>query len=71
MDFQDEEIRDGFRMTWNTVPGEQEEIAKQLVVPLACLYTPMKQTECPPRLDYSPVYCSCGAILSHNCQIIQ
>jgi protein transport protein SEC23 len=36
------EDRDGVRMSWNVWPSSKLEAAK-LVVPLACLYTPLKE----------------------------
>ena len=39
---QQNEDRDGVRMSWNVWPSSRLE-ATRLVVPLACLYTPLKE----------------------------
>ena len=39
---QQNEDRDGVRMSWNVWPSTRLE-ATRLVVPLACLYTPLKE----------------------------
>lgn len=71
MDYQEQEIIDGLRMTWNCIPNTPDKL-KELVIPLACLYTPMKMVECPPRLEYPPCLCkTCGASLSHCSTLVR
>lgn len=60
------EERDGIRFTWNLWPCQRAE-ANRLVVPLGCLYTPLKERLDLPLLNYEPVLCtrnSCRAILN-------
>ncbi|KAL2764088.1 protein transport protein Sec23B isoform 1 [Daubentonia madagascariensis] len=68
---QQNEERDGVRFSWNVWPSSRLE-ATRMVVPLACLLTPLK--ECPdlPPVQYEPVFCSrptCKAVLNPLCQV--
>jgi len=68
---QQNEDRDGVRMSWNVWPSSRLE-ATRLVVPLACLYTPLKEKLDLPPLMYDPVACTrntCKAILNPMCQV--
>eukprot|EP00640_Fibrocapsa_japonica_P004152 CAMPEP_0113945218 /NCGR_PEP_ID=MMETSP1339-20121228/41600_1 /TAXON_ID=94617 /ORGANISM="Fibrocapsa japonica" /LENGTH=222 /DNA_ID=CAMNT_0000950679 /DNA_START=32 /DNA_END=696 /DNA_ORIENTATION=- /assembly_acc=CAM_ASM_000762 len=64
------EERDGARFSWNVWPSSRLE-ATRIVVPVGCLYTPLKRLEnMPPPLAYDPIRCNgCGAILNPYCQI--
>jgi len=54
MDFEAEEERDGIRWSWGVWPSSRLE-ATRLVVPIGCLYTPLKDNM--PLLYYEPVTC--------------
>ncbi|XP_054165287.1 protein transport protein Sec23A-like [Oppia nitens] len=64
---------DGVRFDWNVWPQTRVEAAK-IVIPLSCLFTPLKEstTRPLPTVQYEPVLCSrqnCRAILNPYCQI--
>ncbi|XP_026480575.1 protein transport protein Sec23A isoform X1 [Ctenocephalides felis] len=68
---QQNEDRDGIRLTWNVWPSSRIE-ATRLVVPLACLYQPLKERPDLPPIQYDPVQCTrntCRAILNPLCQV--
>ncbi|KAI8983076.1 protein transporter SEC23 [Pilobolus umbonatus] len=71
MNFDEVEEQDGIRFSWNAWPFSRAEATK-VVVPIACLYTPLKEredfTENP--IWYEPVTCKapCRAILNPFCQ---
>ncbi|VDL19147.1 unnamed protein product [Hymenolepis diminuta] len=66
---QQTEANDGIRFSWNTWPASRVD-AGQLIVPISCLYTPMKERENPPHIAYDPVVCTrCRGILNPFCQI--
>ncbi|GIY89428.1 protein transport protein Sec23A [Caerostris extrusa] len=68
---QQNEDRDGTRFTWNVWPSSRLE-ATRLVVPLACLYTPLKERPDLPFIQYDPVVCgrqTCRAVLNPLCQV--
>lgn len=68
---QQNEDRDGVRFTWNVWPSSRIE-ATRLVVPLACLYQPLKERPDLPPIQYDPVLCTrntCRAILNPMCQV--
>ncbi|CAH0551809.1 unnamed protein product [Brassicogethes aeneus] len=68
---QQNEDRDGIRFTWNVWPSSRIE-ATRLVVPLGCLYQPLKERPDLPPIQYDPVLCTrnnCRAILNHLCQV--
>lgn len=68
---QQNEDRDGIRFTWNVWPSSRVEATK-LVVPLGCLYQPLKERPDLPPIQYDPVLCSrntCRAILNPLCQV--
>lgn len=68
---QQNEDRDGVRFTWNVWPSSRIE-STRLVVPLACLYQPLKERPDLPPIQYEPVLCTrntCRAILNPMCQV--
>ncbi|KAL5105138.1 Protein transport protein Sec23A [Taenia crassiceps] len=66
---QQTEASDGIRFSWNTWPASRLDAA-QLVVPISCLYTPMKERENLPSIMYDPVVCArCRGILNPFCQV--
>ncbi|KAG1685289.1 Protein transport protein Sec23A [Nymphon striatum] len=68
---QQNEDRDGLRFSWNVWPSSRLE-ATRLVVPLSCLYTPIKERPDLPPIQYDPILCSkaqCRAILNSFCQV--
>uniref|UniRef100_A0A8D0WQ85 Protein transport protein SEC23 n=1 Tax=Sus scrofa TaxID=9823 RepID=A0A8D0WQ85_PIG len=54
---QQNEERDGVRFSWNVWPSSRLE-ATRMVVPLACLLTPLKERPDLPPVQYEPVLCS-------------
>ncbi|KAF8940552.1 protein transporter SEC23 [Dissophora ornata] len=71
MNFEEIEDQDGIRFSFNAWPSSRIE-ATRTVVPIAALYTPLKEREDLPLIYYEPVTCkqhTCGAILSPYCQI--
>ena len=63
---QQNEDRDGVRFSWNVWPSSRLE-ATRMVVPLACLYTPLKERADLPPIQYDPVLCTrpnCRAVLN-------
>jgi len=68
---QSQEDRDGIRLSWNVWPSSRLE-ATRMVVPLASLYTPLKERPDLPPIQYDPVTCSrqnCKAVLNPMCQV--
>ncbi|XP_037946306.1 protein transport protein Sec23A isoform X1 [Teleopsis dalmanni] len=68
---QQNEDRDGVRLTWNVWPSSRID-ASRMVVPLACLYQPLKERPDLPPIQYEPVLCTrgnCRAILNPLCQV--
>jgi len=68
---QQNEDRDGIRLSWNIWPTSKLEATK-MVVPLGALYTPLKERPDLPPIHYEPVMCSrhtCRAILNPLCQV--
>uniref|UniRef100_A0A9J7ZPJ3 Protein transport protein SEC23 n=1 Tax=Cyprinus carpio carpio TaxID=630221 RepID=A0A9J7ZPJ3_CYPCA len=67
---QQNEDRDGVRCSWNLWPSSRLE-ATRLVVPVSCLYTPLKERPDLPPVQYEPVLCSranCKAVLNPLCK---
>ncbi|WAR20247.1 SC23A-like protein [Mya arenaria] len=65
------EDRDGVRFSWNVWPSSRLE-ATRMVVPLGCLYTPIKERPDLPPIQYDPVLCTrptCRAVLNPYCQV--
>lgn len=69
---QQNEDRDGIRFTWNMWPSSRID-ATRLVVPLGCLYQPLKERNDLPVINYDPVVCTrsntCKGILNPMCQV--
>uniref|UniRef100_A0A182THA3 Protein transport protein SEC23 n=1 Tax=Anopheles melas TaxID=34690 RepID=A0A182THA3_9DIPT len=68
---QQNEDRDGIRFTWNVWPSSRID-STRLVVPLGCLYQPLKERPDLPPILYDPVVCTrqtCRAILNPLCQV--
>uniref|UniRef100_A0A7N9AQ47 Protein transport protein SEC23 n=1 Tax=Mastacembelus armatus TaxID=205130 RepID=A0A7N9AQ47_9TELE len=68
---QQNEDRDGVRFSWNFWPSSRLE-ATRLVVPISCLFTPLKERPDLPPVQYEPVLCSranCKAVLNPLCQV--
>uniref|UniRef100_A0A3B3TTT7 Protein transport protein SEC23 n=1 Tax=Poecilia latipinna TaxID=48699 RepID=A0A3B3TTT7_9TELE len=68
---QQNEDRDGVRFSWNLWPSSRLE-ATRLVVPVSCLFTPLKERPNLPPVQYEPVMCSranCKAVLNPLCQV--
>uniref|UniRef100_A0AAR2LYC7 Protein transport protein SEC23 n=1 Tax=Pygocentrus nattereri TaxID=42514 RepID=A0AAR2LYC7_PYGNA len=68
---QQNEDRDGVRCSWNLWPSSRLE-ATRLVVPVSCLFTPLKERPDLPPVQYEPVLCSrasCKAVLNPLCQV--
>ena len=64
---------DGVRFNWNVWPSSRVEAAK-IVLPLGCLFTPLKEsmTRPLPPILYEPVTCqrqNCRAVVNPYCQI--
>eukprot|EP01126_Amoeba_proteus_P018432 TRINITY_DN1939_c0_g1_i9.p1 TRINITY_DN1939_c0_g1~~TRINITY_DN1939_c0_g1_i9.p1 ORF type:complete len:488 (+),score=86.34 TRINITY_DN1939_c0_g1_i9:74-1465(+) len=68
MDFFSAEDRDGVRFSWNLWPGSSSD-AKQLVAPISCLYSPLKQSFDTPMVNYDPIACSCHSLLNPFCEV--
>ncbi len=74
MNVEEIEEKDAVRFSWNVFPPTKAEGSK-LVVPVSCLYTPLKErpaeTQFGPltRLNQEPVVCKCRAILNPFCQM--
>lgn len=64
------EERDAVRFSWNIWPSSRLE-ATRCVVPVGCLYTPMKgRNDGIPPMPYDPIRCNgCGAILNPYAQV--
>uniref|UniRef100_A0A8C8I3W1 Protein transport protein SEC23 n=1 Tax=Oncorhynchus tshawytscha TaxID=74940 RepID=A0A8C8I3W1_ONCTS len=65
------EERDGVRFSWNVWPSSRLE-ATRMVVPVASLFTPLKERPDLPPIQYEPVLCSratCRAVLNPLCQV--
>lgn len=68
--FYREEERDGIRFSWNSWPVSKNEATK-MVLPLACMYSPFKQSPNIPKVQYEPVMCggNCRTILNPHCDV--
>jgi len=68
---QSQEDRDGIRLSWNVWPSSRLE-ATRMVVPVAALFTPLKERPDLPPIQYDPVTCArqnCKAVLNPMCQV--
>lgn len=71
MDVHAQEAQNGTRMSWNIWPCTRLD-ATRIIVPLGCLYTPLKATDNLFLVEYEPVVCKardCGAILNPYCMV--
>jgi len=67
--FNSEEDRDGVRLSWNVWPTSRLEATRN-VIPLGCLYTPLKSRPDLPPINYAPVLCQrCQAVMNPFCQV--
>ena len=64
-DFYANQEKDGIRFSWNVWPPNRLE-ATRCVIPMGCLYQPLKTIEgMPPAVAYDPIHCKgCGAVLN-------
>lgn len=65
------EDRDGVRFSWNVWPSSRLE-ATRMVVPVGCMFTPLKERPELPPICYDPVLCTrntCRAVLNPFCQV--
>lgn len=68
---QQNEERDGIRWSWNVWPSSRLE-ATRIVVPVSCLYSPLKERPDLPPIQYDPICCTrqtCHAVLNPFCQV--
>ncbi|SCV05120.1 LANO_0H00474g1_1 [Lachancea nothofagi CBS 11611] len=71
MDFEANEDINGVRFSWNVFPASRTDANKN-VVPVGCLYTPLKEKEDLEVMSYNPVVCGgpqCKAVLNPYCEI--
>ncbi|CCC68078.1 hypothetical protein NCAS_0A15200 [Naumovozyma castellii] len=71
MDFETNEDLNGVRFSWNVFPSTRTDAAKN-VVPVGCLYTPLKELETVAPVVYNPIVCGgaqCKAVLNPYCTI--
>lgn len=65
----DREMRDGIRFSWNHWPCNKVTAAR-VVVPVGCLYTPLKEIENMPLVNYAAVQCkTCTTVLNPYCVV--
>ena len=65
----DRELRDGVRFSWNNWPSNKV-AATRVVVPVGCLYTPLKDIENMPLVNYPAVQDkTCQTVLNPFCQV--
>ena len=58
------EERDGVRWSWNVWPSSRLE-ATRMVVPVACLFSPLKERPDLPPVQYEPILCT-----RHGCRVV-
>eukprot|EP01125_Pyxidicula_operculata_P021756 TRINITY_DN8615_c0_g1_i1.p1 TRINITY_DN8615_c0_g1~~TRINITY_DN8615_c0_g1_i1.p1 ORF type:complete len:765 (-),score=176.71 TRINITY_DN8615_c0_g1_i1:120-2414(-) len=67
--FYQAEDKDGIRFSWNVWPSSRIDY-KKLVIPIACMYTPLKKGTNVPLVYYNPTQCpKCTAYLNPYCRI--
>lgn len=67
--YESNEDLNGVRFSWNEWPLSKIE-AERAVVPVGCLYTPLKEIQGLPVVQYAPIRCNnanCGAVLNPWC----
>ncbi|VVT51558.1 uncharacterized protein SAPINGB_P003136 [Magnusiomyces paraingens] len=69
-EFENAEEIDGVRFSWNSFPNTKIE-ASRTVIPIASLYTPLREKPDLPILQYDPITCKnpCRAVLNPYCQL--
>lgn len=69
-EFEKAEEIDGVRFSWNSFPNTKIE-ASRTVIPIASLYTPLREKPDLPILQYDPITCKnpCRAVLNPYCQL--
>eukprot|EP01113_Clastostelium_recurvatum_P016077 TRINITY_DN1911_c0_g1_i1.p1 TRINITY_DN1911_c0_g1~~TRINITY_DN1911_c0_g1_i1.p1 ORF type:complete len:769 (+),score=200.66 TRINITY_DN1911_c0_g1_i1:123-2429(+) len=69
MNFDEAEEQDGIRFAWNVWPSSRLEATRSLVVPLGCMYTPLRKNPNTPLVYYEPVFCKgpCRSVLNPFC----
>eukprot|EP00252_Welwitschia_mirabilis_P010672 TRINITY_DN2409_c0_g2_i1.p1 TRINITY_DN2409_c0_g2~~TRINITY_DN2409_c0_g2_i1.p1 ORF type:complete len:767 (+),score=109.01 TRINITY_DN2409_c0_g2_i1:318-2618(+) len=68
-EFAELEAQDGVRMTWNVWPSTKIEASK-CVIPLAAVYTPIRDVPGLAVAPYPPLRCkSCHAVLNPHCMV--
>lgn len=71
MDFHELEEKDGIRFSWNIWPSTRIETSR-IIVPLGCVFTPLKPVSGISKLGTEPVRCKsaeCKAVLNPYCQV--
>jgi protein transport protein SEC23 len=69
MDFQQRELQDGLRFSWNYWPKTKIG-ATRAVLPIGALYTPLKDIEGMQPVEYAPIQCTkCKSVLNPHCTI--
>jgi protein transport protein SEC23 len=71
VDWGAQEQINGTRMPWNIWPSTRLD-ATRIIVPVGCLYTPLKQTDNLQLVEYEPIQCrsrNCQAFLNPHCMI--
>eukprot|EP01006_Ploeotia_vitrea_P011244 TRINITY_DN29942_c1_g1_i1.p2 TRINITY_DN29942_c1_g1~~TRINITY_DN29942_c1_g1_i1.p2 ORF type:complete len:776 (+),score=419.17 TRINITY_DN29942_c1_g1_i1:24-2330(+) len=71
MDFVQIEEHDGVRFSWNVWPSTRLEAAR-MAVPVAAMYSPLKNTEGLARVQYPPIRCkqeTCKCVLNPYCRV--
>eukprot|EP00929_Paragymnodinium_shiwhaense_P069086 TRINITY_DN34850_c0_g1_i3.p1 TRINITY_DN34850_c0_g1~~TRINITY_DN34850_c0_g1_i3.p1 ORF type:complete len:759 (-),score=146.65 TRINITY_DN34850_c0_g1_i3:222-2498(-) len=69
MDVRAQESVDGTRFSWNIWPCNKQQ-AQSVVVPVGCLYTPLRSTDNLQLVEYDPVRCKgrdCPGVLNPSC----
>jgi protein transport protein SEC23 len=71
MSFDEAEEQDGIRFSWNIWPSSRLDATRNLVVPLGCLYTPLRKNPQTPLVYYEPIHCkgSCHGVLNPFCTV--
>eukprot|EP01112_Ceratiomyxa_fruticulosa_P020007 TRINITY_DN668_c0_g5_i1.p1 TRINITY_DN668_c0_g5~~TRINITY_DN668_c0_g5_i1.p1 ORF type:complete len:758 (-),score=112.40 TRINITY_DN668_c0_g5_i1:65-2338(-) len=71
MSFDEAEDQDGVRFSWNVWPSSRLEATRNLVVPLGCMYTPLRKNPNTTLVYYEPIICKgpCRSVLNPFCTI--
>ena len=68
MDFYALEAQDGVRCSWNNIPPTKLQ-ATRAILPIGVHYTPYKDLENLPTVEYDPLRCKCSAVLNPYAQV--